>query len=78
MKNNPSLHRRTLIASAASGLAWATQARYVHSQEPVADAPQRTVVGIMGFSRGRDLAEELLKIPGVEIKTICETDRLRG
>lgn len=78
MKNNPSLHRRTLIASAATGLAWTTQSRYVHSQEPVADAPQQTVVGIMGFSRGRDLAEELLKIPGVEIKTICETDRLRG
>ena len=32
----------------------------------------------MGFSRGRDLAEELLKIPGVMIKTICEVDRQRG
>lgn len=44
---------------------------------PDSDGPPINV-GIMGFSRGRDLAEEVLKIPGVSITYICETDSKRG
>ena len=78
MQESSRRDRRDFIAAASASVALATSMRMVHSQEPASESPQRTVVGIMGFSRGRDLAEELLKIPGVEIKTICETDRLRG
>jgi predicted dehydrogenase len=38
----------------------------------------RVVVGMMGLSRGKDLAADLLKIPGVEIKYACDTDTSRA
>lgn len=50
----------------------------VAAEETNESAAPPLVVGIMGFSRGRDLAEEALKIPGVKIKYICETDKKRG
>jgi predicted dehydrogenase len=50
----------------------------VHSQEPAKEDTKPVIVGVMGYSRGRDLAEEMMKIPGVIIKYICETDRQRG
>ena len=41
-------------------------------------AENRVVVGIMGLNRGKDLAGDLLKIPGVEIKYACDTDSSRA
>jgi predicted dehydrogenase len=39
--------------------------------------PRRIVVGVMGLSRGKDLARDLLQIPGVEIKYACDVDSKR-
>jgi predicted dehydrogenase len=72
------LRRRFLESTTATLVAApCLDAAAAASQDPSTEA-RPLVVGIMGFSRGRDLAEELLKIPGVSIKTICETDTQRG
>ncbi|MFN6305128.1 MAG: Gfo/Idh/MocA family protein, partial [Planctomycetota bacterium] len=75
-----SMQRRTFInqtlATTAALRAFSNPA--VHSQEPAKEDPKPVILGVMGYSRGRDLAEELIKIPGVIIKYICETDRQRG
>lgn len=74
------MRRRSFIqgtaALAATANAWSPGA--VHSEEALVQDPKPVLVGIMGYSRGRDLAEEMMKIPGVIIKYICETDRQRG
>jgi len=74
------MQRRTFInqtlATTAALRAFSNPA--VHSQEPAKEDPKPVILGVMGYSRGRDMAEELIKIPGVIIKYICETDSQRG
>lgn len=41
-------------------------------------ANQRIVIGIMGLSRGRDLAQVFLAQPGVAVKYVCDTDKERA
>lgn len=40
--------------------------------------PERIVVGVMGMSRGRDLALEFGRIPGVSVKYVCDADTRRA
>ncbi len=63
---------RSALSGAAAGLALGTlQAR-------AADAPSnRVVVGVMGLSRGRALAQGFAKQPGVEVKYVCDIDKNR-
>jgi len=53
-----------LVASSLSHAAW--------------DESERIVVGVMGMSRGRDLAQEAMKLPGVVLKYVCDTDMGRA
>ncbi len=44
-----------------------------------AEAPsQKVVVGVMGLSRGRSLADGFAKLPGVEVKYVCDVDKNRA
>jgi len=43
-----------------------------------ADPSDRVVVGVMGLSRGRALAQGFAKLPGVEIKYVCDVDADRA
>nr|MCU0710005.1 Gfo/Idh/MocA family oxidoreductase [Pirellula sp.] len=38
----------------------------------------RIIVGVMGMSRGKDLAKELLRIEGVEVRYVCDADMQRA
>lgn len=70
----------TLATSAAAtipigSLAAASNNESLASQEDT--EARRFVVGIMGLSRGMDLATDLAKMPGVVIKYACDTDKQR-
>jgi len=70
------MQRRHFISQATAGLAatsLVSQAARMRAAEP-----KRVVVGVMGLSRGRDLAGDLLKMPGVEIKYACDADSKRS
>jgi len=67
----------TTAAALSPSVTRAAKGLVASEQTDLQSAPP-LVVGIMGFSRGRDLADEALKIPGVRIKYICETDKKRG
>ena len=70
--------RRFLLQSTsrfAAGTFVAASARLMAEVNP---EPQRVVVGLMGLNRGKDLAANLLKIPGVEIKYACDADSKRA
>ena len=76
MQRRRFLHSTTAAALSPS-VTRAAEGLVAPEQSDLQSAPP-LVVGIMGFSRGRDLADEALKIPGVRIKYICETDKKRG
>lgn len=43
-----------------------------------ASPSERVVVGVMGMSRGRDLARELVGMEGVEVRYVCDADSERA
>lgn len=69
----------TSASAAAANLMLATSTGlFASGTSRSADDPKRIVVGIMGLSRGKDLAADLLKIPNVVIKYTCDTDATRA
>jgi predicted dehydrogenase len=70
------MQRRRFIGQASASLAAAQIVSL--AQTHAATNQERVVVGIMGLSRGKDLANDLLKIPGVEIKYACDADSKRA
>ena len=65
------VHRRRFIQQAALGGVGLMLA----GQATAADAPSNKVVlGVMGLSRGQALASGFAKLPGVEIKYVCDVD----
>jgi predicted dehydrogenase len=68
--------RRQFFQVSAAGTAALSAAVAAADEEK--KEPQRVVIGIMGWSRGRDLAADLVKMPGVEIKYACDVDRNRA
>lgn len=67
--------RQFLQTTSAAAMVASTAATVRSSQE---DPTKRVVVGIMGLSRGLDLAKDLSAINGVVIKYACETDKQRA
>jgi predicted dehydrogenase len=73
--------RRILEGSVASMAAWnlASLSRTpLYGEARSAESSKRVVVGVMGLSRGVSLASDLLKIPGVELKYLCDVDQKRA
>lgn len=75
------MQRRDFLSATSSGIAATTLAastfqNVLASQdaENVKVAPQLVTVGIMGCNRGRDLMKDLVKLPGVKIKYLCDVD----
>ena len=69
------MQRRDFLTATSGVLATAaaaTSIRYGSAQES-----KRVVVGIMGCSRGRDLLKDLMTIPNVVVKYVCDTDSTR-
>lgn len=79
MSHPMTLDRRAALAAAA--IAASQLARHavapLHAQEPSAESPRPIAVGMMGLARGKELTADLLKMPGVEIRYACDTDRQR-
>ncbi len=68
---------RTSTATAAAVQLMRSTSAGLYANEPIED-PTRVVVGVMGMSRGKDLAADLLKMPGVVIKYACDADSERA
>ena len=73
MKRRQFLARSSTTLAAAHLVSTSTRTNGAASREP-----QRIVIGLMGLNRGKDLAANLLKIPGVEIKYACDADSKRA
>ena len=69
--------RRSFVKTAAAGTAIAAAHVSVASAGSTVRNQQKVVVGIMGLSRGMDLAKTFAATPGVEVKYLCETDTNR-
>lgn len=68
------LHRRQFIETAALGGAGLLLVGQASAQE----APSNKVVlGVMGLSRGQALASGFAKLPGVEVRYVCDVDSTR-
>jgi len=67
----------TSTALAAAQLSAATS-KSLFAQDEQTAAPERIVVGIMGLSRGLDLAKDLVKMPNVVVKYACDADSKRA
>ena len=63
---------RTAMSGAAAGLV------LQHSRAVAASQAEKIVVGVMGTQRGRALAANFAKQPGVEIRYVCDTDTTRA
>ncbi len=73
--------RRILEGSVASLAAWnlaSLSHAPLYGESTSADSSDRVVVGVMGLARGLSLASDLLKIPGVELKYLCDVDQKRA
>ena len=73
-----SIHRRRFLETSAAGGAAAALA-FSSKALLAADAPnERVVVGVMGLSRGMAHAQGFAKLPGVEVKYVCDVDKNRA
>ncbi|MEO1998250.1 MAG: gfo/Idh/MocA family oxidoreductase, partial [Planctomycetaceae bacterium] len=70
------LNRRTFLGHTASAGAAASLAGAGVAQ--AASTPAKVVVGVMGMSRGRALAERFSRLPGVQVKYVCDVDSKRA
>lgn len=70
------MRRRQFIetSSATAFLAGWTATGISRGETPA----ERVVVGVMGMSRGRDLAMELVRMEGVEVRYVCDADSPRA
>jgi predicted dehydrogenase len=75
-------NRRRFLTTASTSFAAAhlsaAASTSLFAQQEQNAAPERIVVGVMGLSRGLDLAKDLLKMPNVVIKYACDTDEKRA
>ena len=67
--------RREFVAGSAAVVAGACLA--VHTSAAAQEAVRPLRVGVMGLSRGRDLAKDLAKQPNVSIAYLCDVDSER-
>lgn len=72
------LNRRDFVSSAAIAGAAVGVAVSADSARAQEQAQQRVVVGVMGMSRGRALANGFAKLPNVEVAYCCDTDQDRA
>jgi predicted dehydrogenase len=75
------LNRRNFLATtittcAAAGIAGAAESSGGSGDS--SDVQSRIVVGVMGLSRGQDLALEFARQPNVVVKYVCDVDRHRA
>ena len=70
------LNRRTFLGHTASAGAAVSLAGAGVAQ--AASTPDTIVVGVMGMSRGRTLAERFSRLPGVQVKYVCDVDSKRA
>lgn len=70
--------RNTALTGIAAGVAaYRTRAAVMRTGADEAPA-NRVVVGVMGLSRGKDLAHGFSKLPGVDVKYVCDVDSTRA
>jgi predicted dehydrogenase len=74
--SNPIDRRQFLSRSALSGAAAGLVLQ--HATPTAASAADKVVIGVMGLSRGRSLAANFAKQPGVEVRYVCDTDSGRA
>jgi len=72
------LNRRDFIAQstlAGTAAGWAVSAA---GESRADDSPaNKVVLGVMGLSRGRNLAVRFARLSGVEVKYVCDVDSTR-
>ena len=73
--SNP-LARRQFLAASALGAASTLGAPAIFAQSGTSKADE-LIVGVMGLSRGLSLANSFAKLPGVELKYVCDVDDYR-
>jgi len=67
---------RAALVGATAGLATSNLAgTFLRADDP---APRKVVVGVMGLSRGRALANQFASRPEVEIRYVCDVDQARA
>lgn len=71
------MERRTFLKNGAAGVVATTTVNALHARANSLQS-ERVIVGIMGLSRGKDLASDLMKMTGVEIKYACDADSKRA
>jgi predicted dehydrogenase len=64
------------LGGAAAGLV--LSGRHVQAQFGMGGVDDTVVVGVMGMSRGRSLAVNFARQPGVVVKYVCDADRSRA
>lgn len=69
----PILNRRRLLSTAAAGTTLSLAAPAL-----AGSASERVVVGVMGMSRGKSLAETFAATPNVHVKYVCDADSRRA
>ena len=72
-----SLPRRSFFTSSLAGAAAFSAAPAVFAQSDGVDKIDEIIVGVMGLSRGRSLAQSFSRLPGVKIKYLCDVDDYR-
>lgn len=72
------INRRNFLGNAAATGAAAGLAASGLKTAMAADPSNRVVIGVMGLSRGRALADGFAKQPGVEVKYVCDIDSTRA
>ncbi len=75
---NQPINRRSFLGNAAITGAAAGLAASSLKTAMAADPSNRIVIGVMGLSRGKALAQGFAKQPGVEVKYVCDVDSSRA
>jgi predicted dehydrogenase len=71
-----SIDRRKFLEKTSLGLAGVTAATNIGFSED--QSSRRVVVGVMGLSRGRSLAQQFSKQKNVEVRYVCDVDSTRA
>jgi predicted dehydrogenase len=72
-----SINRRTFLEGATAGGVMAGMALSTQAARAAESPANKVVVGVMGLSRGRALANGFAKQPGCEVKYVCDVDITR-